>query len=103
MLLVKGGGISTVFDTRTGAPLRGPKRIANATDYFASPVSGDGKIYVAAANGMIVVLKNGPDFEELAVNDVGGSIVATPAIAEDALYIRTRDELLCIAQRAGEN
>ena len=102
MLLVKGGGIVTVFDTRTGAPLRGPKRIANATDYFASPVAGDGKIYVAGANGMVVVLKEGPDYEEFAVNDVGGSIVATPAIAEDALYIRTRDELLCIAQRTGE-
>lgn len=102
MLLVKGGGISTVFDTRTGVPLRGPKRIANATDYFASPVSGDGKIYVAGANGMVVVLKNGPDYEELAVNDVAGSIVATPAIAEDALYIRTRDELLCISASTAE-
>lgn len=102
MLLIKGGGISTVFDTKTGEPLRGPKRIANATDYFASPVCGDGKIYVAGANGMVVVLKNGPDYEELAVNDVKGSIVATPAIAGDALFIRTRDELLCIGPGTAE-
>jgi len=102
ILLIKGGGISTVFDTRTGAPLRGPKRVANATDYFASPVSGDGKIYLAGANGMIVVLRNGPDYEELAVNDVGGSIVATPAIADGALYFRTRDKLLCISHNAEE-
>ena len=98
MLLVKGGGISTVFDTRTGTPLRGPKRIANASDYFASPIAGDGKIYVAGENGKIVVLRDAPDYEVLAVNDVGGSIVATPAIADGAVYVRTRHKLLCIAE-----
>lgn len=102
ILLVKGGGISTVFETRAGTPLRGPKRLANATNYFASPVSGDGKIYLAGENGRIVVLKNGADYEELAVNDIGGSVVATPAIADGTLYIRTRDRLLCIAQGEGE-
>ena len=102
MLLVKSGGITTVFDTRTGEPLRAPKRVANATNYFASPVAGDGKIYLAGENGIVVVLKNSADYEELAVNDVGGSIVATPAIAEGALWIRTRDRLLCIAQPSGQ-
>jgi len=102
MLLIKGGGISTVFNTETGKPLRGPKRVANATDYFASPVSGNGKIYLAGENGMVVVLKDDANYEELAVNNVGGSIVATPAIAEDSLYIRTRDKLLCISQSSNE-
>ncbi len=97
MLLLKGGGITTVFDTQTGEPLRGPKRIASASDYFASPVAGDGKIYLAGENGMITVLKDAPDYEVLATNDVGGSVVATPAIAEGALFVRTRDKLLCIA------
>lgn len=104
MLLIKCGGISTVFDTETGKPLRGPKRIADATDYFASPVAGDGKIYAAGSNGMVVVLKDsfdlagGADYEELAVNDVGGSIVATPAIADGKLFIRTREKLLCFGE-----
>jgi len=98
ILLIKGGGISTVFDARTGNPLRGPKRVANATDYFASPVAGDGKIYLAGENGMVVVLKNDASYEELAVNDAAGSIVATPAIADGALFIRTRDRLLCIGR-----
>ena len=97
MLLIKGGGISTVFETQTGTPWRGPKRVANATGYFASPVSGDGKIYLAGENGMVVVLKNDASYEELSVNDVGGNIVATPAIADGALFIRTRDRLLCVA------
>jgi outer membrane protein assembly factor BamB len=99
MLLIKGGGISTVFDTKTGLPLRAPQRIENPSDYFASPVSGDGKIYVAGENGVVVVLKNSPDYEVLAKNDVGDSIVATPAIADGRLIIRTRTKLLAIAER----
>jgi len=98
MLLIKCGGISTVFDTETGKPLRGPKRIADATDYFASPVAGDGKIYAAGSNGMVVVLADNADYEELAVNDVGGSIVATPAIADGKLFVRTREKLLCFGE-----
>ena len=99
MLLIKGGGISTVFDTKTGQPLRAPQRIDNPSDYFASPVSGDGKIYVAGENGVVVVLKNSPDYEVLAKNDVGESIIATPAIADGSLIIRTRTKVLAIAEQ----
>jgi outer membrane protein assembly factor BamB len=98
MLLIKSGGISTLFDCQTGGPLRGPKRIADATDYFASPVAGDGKIYAAGSNGRIVVLADNADYEELAVNDVGGGIVATPAIADGMIFVRTREKLLCFGE-----
>ncbi|MEO7649118.1 MAG: PQQ-binding-like beta-propeller repeat protein, partial [Bryobacteraceae bacterium] len=100
MLLVKGGGISTVFDTKTGKPLRSPQRIDNISDYFASPVSGDGKIYIAGENGVVVVLKNSRDYEVLAKNDMGDSITATPAIADGSLFFRTRTKVLAVT--AGE-
>ncbi|GDY08902.1 hypothetical protein LBMAG52_23880 [Planctomycetia bacterium] len=100
MFLVKEGGISTVFNTKLGEPVRGPKRIGSGGGYFASPVFGDGKIYLASENGNVVVLKNTADYEELAVNDVGESIIATPAIADGRLFIRTRTQLLCIAAEA---
>lgn len=96
MLLVKEGGISTLFETTAGRPLRGPKRIGNGGGYFASPVYGDGKIYVAGENGNVVVLKNSPDYEQLAVNDLGETVIATPAIAGGRLFFRTRSKILCI-------
>ena len=95
MLLVKEGGISTVFDTKAGEPIRGPKRIGNGGGYFASPVSGDGKIYLASENGNVTVLKDAAGYEELALNEVGESIVATPAIADGGLFVRTRTQLMC--------
>lgn len=96
MLLVKGGGIATCFETDNGTPLYGPARIQNAGDYFASPVLGDGKIYVAGENGNVVVLENGPTLKVLSVNDLGDSILASPAISDGAIFIRTRSRLLRI-------
>lgn len=98
MLLIKGGGIGTCFDIEQGEPVWGPKRIQNAGDYFASPVRGDDKIYAAGENGYVVVLRDGPDLEVLARNDLGEAILATPAIAGGRLYIRTRTRLYCIGE-----
>lgn len=97
MLLVKGGGITTLFETAHGKPLRGPRRIPNACGYFASPVFGDGKIFIAGDNGKVVVLKNSRDYEVLATNDMRDPIIGTPAIAAGCLLIRTRTKLFCIA------
>ncbi|MDA1212618.1 MAG: PQQ-binding-like beta-propeller repeat protein [Planctomycetota bacterium] len=98
ILLVKGGGIATVFETEQGEPLGGPRRIENTSDYFASPVYGDGKIYVAGANGIVVVMNDSPEYEPLAANDMADGIVATPAIANGKLFIRTRMKLYAIGK-----
>ncbi len=98
MLLIKSGGISTLFETQGGTPLRDPQRIPNPSDYFASPVSGDGKIYIAGENGFVVVLENSPEYKFLAKNDLGESIVGTPAIADGRLLFRTRSKLICISE-----
>ena len=94
MLLIKCGGIATCFEAGNGEQVFGPARIRNEGDYFASPIYGDGKIYAASENGRIVVMKEGPEPNVLAVNDMGDSILGTPAIADGALFVRTRSRLL---------
>lgn len=98
MLLIKGGGIATCFETGGGRPLWGPRRINNASEYFASPVYGDGKIYIAAENGVIVVLRDGPALDILAINDMGSPVLGTPAISNGRLFVRTRSGLFCLAE-----
>lgn len=98
MFLIKEGGISTVFDTQQGQALRPIQRVGRGGQYYASPVSGDGKIYIAGENGSIVVLRDNAEYEEMAVNSLGESIVATPAIAGGKLLVRTRTKLMCIAE-----
>ena len=96
MWLVKGGGIASCFNTNDGEPVWYQKRIRNSGEYFASPVYGDGKVYVIGENGVVVVLENGPTLKVLATNDLGGSCLATPAIADGRIYFRLRKELVCV-------
>ena len=96
MLLIKGGGIATCFETKGGESLYGPVRIQNAGDYFASPVLADGKIYVASENGNVVVLRNAAELEILSVNDLGSPVLGTPAVADGTIYFRTRDGLIAV-------
>lgn len=98
MFLLKSGGITTVFETEKGTALDTGRRIPNGGEYFASPVYGDGKIYLAGENGFVVVLKNSPEYEVLARNDLGDPILGTPAIADGRLFIRTRNRLFCFSK-----
>ena len=98
MLLIKGGGIRTVFDTKKGKSLGRQTRIQNTCEYFASPIVGDGKIYIAGENGVVVVLEDSDEYKLLAKNDMGDAILATPAIADGNLFIRTRSKLICVGK-----
>jgi len=96
LFIVKKGGLSSSFDTKTGKSHWELSRIRNIGDYYASPVAGDGKIYVTGENGFIVVLEQGPKLNILATNDVGESCVATPAIADGRIYVRGRESLFWV-------
>jgi outer membrane protein assembly factor BamB len=62
-------------------------------EYYASPVAGDGKIYLASLEGKVTVLKAGADWEVLSTGDLGEAVVATPAIADRRVFIRTEGRL----------
>ena len=99
LLVVKRGGISSCFDAATGRAVWYLKRIRNLGNYFASPIAGDGKIYITGENGFVVVLAGEPQMRVLAKNDLGDSCVATPAIADGRLFFRTRKKLICISNQ----
>lgn len=98
VFVVKKGGISASFDVATGKAQWMQKRINNLGNYYASPIAGDGKIYVTGENGYVVVLKQGPKLEVLAKNDMGESCIATPAIADGRLFVRTLTTLYCFSE-----
>ena len=100
LLLVKKGGISAAFNLEDGAEIWNKKRIGNFGNYYASPIAAGDRIYVPGENGFITVLKAGPEVEVLSKNDVGNSTIATPAIADNRLYVRTYDKLWCFEEQA---
>ncbi len=93
--MINDGGILTTFDARTGE-VKKQGRLRGAIDnYFASPVAGDGKVYIVSRSGMMVVLKAGGEQEILSVGELDDEVYATPALAGRRLYLRTRSALYC--------
>ena len=93
--LVKDGGIVTTLDPDTGAVLKLARLTEAMSRYFASPVGGDGKVYLLGENGDAPVLRAGPEWEVLAVNRMGEDCYATPALVDGKVYLRTVNALYC--------
>jgi outer membrane protein assembly factor BamB len=72
-----------LYNARLGAP----------GYYYSSPVAADQKVYIASEEGTVVVLDAGPKFNVLATNKLDGAILATPALVDTAIYVRTANQL----------
>ncbi len=69
----------------------------HATRYRASPVYGDGKIYVTGRDGVVTVVKAGPKFEPLAENKLPDEFTASPAVSGGRIYLRGFQALYAIS------
>jgi outer membrane protein assembly factor BamB len=69
-------------------------------DFHSSPIRIGERILAASRGGEVVVLAAKPEFELLARNVLDEPCVATPAVADDRLYIRTDTTLFCIGKAA---
>jgi outer membrane protein assembly factor BamB len=65
--------------------------------FWASPIVINGKIYIINEQGETVVLQTGDTPKVLATNELKDTILATPAVADGALYLRSDRFLYCIA------
>jgi hypothetical protein len=96
--MVRTGGIVTSLDPATGKLLKEGRSREALGEYYASPVAADGKIFLASEEGKMSVLKAGPEWEVLGVNDLGEEIHATPALSGGRIYVRTRSSLYCFGK-----
>ena len=90
--VVMNGGTATCLDAKTGE-LKFQGRIGARGPRYSSPVVGDGKIYTASARGVVTVLRAGDELEVLGNNDLGERIMATPALLDGRIYLRTEKHL----------
>ncbi len=100
LYVLKGNtGILSVFDAKTGKPHYALQRLEATPNIFASPVGAAGRVYITGREGATVVLKNGPAFEQLAVNTLTDGFDASPALVEGELYLRGYRYLYYISEK----
>ncbi|MEY3458188.1 MAG: hypothetical protein RL215_1345 [Planctomycetota bacterium] len=69
-------------------------------DYSASPLAAGDRIYFCNHDGVCTVLRAGDTFEVLATNQLDSGLMASPAVAGNALFLRTLNSLYRIENKA---
>jgi len=67
-----------------------------AAKFYGSPVWVAGRLYCITIDGEVVVIEAAPTYKLLAVNPLGEKSHATPAVADDRMYLRTFSHLICV-------
>jgi outer membrane protein assembly factor BamB len=91
---VKDGGVLTTLVAATGEPVK-TARISGTGAYYASPVVGDGKVYLVDEQGRLTIVNAVGEWQVLAEADFGENVYATPAIVDGRIYFRTAGHLYC--------
>ena len=92
---VSDAGIATCADARTGE-VHWSERLGG--NFSASPIAAEGRIYFQNEAGVGYVVNAAPKFELLATNDLAERSLASFAVADGALFIRTEKHLWKIAK-----
>jgi outer membrane protein assembly factor BamB len=65
---------------------------------YSSPVLAGGLVYMPNDEGVITVIKPGPRFDYIAINNIGEGMFASPAISNGKIYLRGFNHLFCISK-----
>jgi hypothetical protein len=77
----------------------GRQRIsAESSGFTASPWAYNGKIFLLSEDGDTFVVQAGPEYRLLGRNPLSGMTLATPAVAQRSVIIRTQSHLYRIAR-----
>lgn len=95
---VKDGGVLQCLNAKTGKSLK-QLRLEASDNYYASPVSGDGKIYLSDEVGRVTVISATDKAEVLHTADFKEDVYATPALVDGKIYLRTAKALYCFGPK----
>jgi outer membrane protein assembly factor BamB len=90
LYLINDIGILSCIAAETGA-IVWQQRVVGS--FSASPVMAGGVIYLQSEEGVTTVVRPGPSFQLVAVNRLDAPILASMAVADRSLFIRTEEHL----------
>jgi len=90
-------GVLSAYDPQTGKrAFRG--RVGTGGAFSSSPVGADGRLYIASEDGEVYVISATEDMKQIARNDMKEVIMATPAISDGLIIIKTMGHLYAVGQ-----
>jgi outer membrane protein assembly factor BamB len=98
LYVLANNGIFDAYDLATGADIYRQRLPHPGSGFSASPVAADGKIYLSSEDGEMLVVAAGREFRHLATNPIGDLLMATPALSDGVMFVRSARRLLAIGQ-----
>ncbi len=95
-LVAADNGIASCFQARTGHR-HWMERLGE--HYSASLVEANGLVYFLADQGVMKVVRPGPELNIVAVNELGEYCFASPAISNGQMFLRGEQNLYCIESK----
>lgn len=90
-------GLALCLDAKSGEEVY-RKRVGGR--FWGSPVAADGRIYSISEAGECVILAADREFKKIGAPSLGeGDCLASPAISDGQIFLRSRDHLFCIGKR----
>ena len=97
LFTVNNNGVVSAYDPATGRRVfRG--RAGMGGSFSASPVGADGRLYIASEDGEVYVIAAAAGLAQVAKNDMNEVIMATPAISDGLIIVRTLGHVYGIGQ-----
>ncbi len=99
LYVLANNGVLDAYDFRTGREIYRQRLDPIGSGYSASPVAADDRIYLSNEDGEMLVIAAGPAFAHIATNSMGELLMATPALSEGVMYVRSSNSLSAIGRK----
>ncbi|MCA1602280.1 MAG: PQQ-binding-like beta-propeller repeat protein [Acidobacteria bacterium] len=99
LYVLANNGLLDAYDLRTGEELYRQRLSLVGSGFSASPVASDGKLYLSNEDGEILVIAAGRNFTHAATNAMGEMLMATPALSDGVMYVRSSKSLFAIGRK----
>ncbi len=99
LYVLSNNGLFDAYDLRTGEEIYRQRLPLIGSGYSASPVAADGKIYLSNEDGEVLVVSAGKEFSVLSTNSMGDLLMATPALSDGVMYVRSAASLFAVGRK----
>jgi outer membrane protein assembly factor BamB len=99
LYVLANNGLFDAYNLQTGDELYRQRLPSVGSGFSASPVAADGRIYLASEDGEMLVIAAGEKFNHLATNSMGELLMATPALSDGIMYVRSSASLFAIGRK----
>jgi outer membrane protein assembly factor BamB len=99
LYVLANSGLFDAYNLQTGEEIYRQRLPLIGSGFSASPVAADGKIYLANEDGEMLVVAAGQKFAHLGTNSMGELLMATPALSDGVMYVRSSTSLFAIGKR----